>query len=197
MNEDLEATLHTIAAALGPLHDDAFNPTRAIATHVVEVNEFTRPYLTANEHVTTHPGLRHPTGAGTLNTPKGDQDARKLYDQAVHTISTTYTALVPHTRPDGPADMPPPPAHLISMLATIRRALQQITLEAAVEHHAKPLRQLATNLNAWTETWTPEPDYPVCSNPQARWRCQGHPVIANGLCNSCYHHQRRQEAQAS
>lgn len=192
-------TLQTIAAALAPLHDDAYSPVRAIATQPVELNEFTRPHWRPDRG--THPHLRHATGARPHQDAAGDHDARHLYGRAARTITGAYDLLVPpaaRQRPRGAADTTPPPSDLVGMLAVIHQVLTRWDSQGQRARDLAPVRDdqvrhlehLAQLVAPWTRTWTPPKGHDICPNPKTRPRCNGHPIHADGLCRSCYDHQR-------
>jgi hypothetical protein len=198
---DLAEQLQSIARAVHRLHEDAWSSVRAVAHQPIVENEFTRPHLVANDRVTTHPHLRHATGAKATNQPVGDQQVLGLYRHTIDTITGAYDALIPpaqRQRPRGAGDGPARPDDLVSMLAQLHQVIgawhrmgqRAIDLQTVLEDHVRQLEQLATALRGWHTTWTPPPAFEICTNPDGRRRCIGHPVIANRLCRSCYDHER-------
>lgn len=75
----LHDALTTIAKALPSLHDDAYNPNRAISTPPVDIKVDDRWH---DRPGTAHPHLRHPAGATSHTTPAGDRD--RLIDWLEH-----------------------------------------------------------------------------------------------------------------
>lgn len=197
--------LEQIAAALPHLHDDAFNPIRAIATQPVELNEFTRPHWQPERG--THPHLRRPTGARPATIPTGDRAALNLYRHTARIILDAYTALVPpaaRQRPRGGRDGDPPPLELVGMLTQLHRTIDQWDcqgqraqdLRPVLHDHLHHLERLADTLTRWTTTWTPPAGHETCPNPRGRHRCTGHAEVGE-LCRSCYNHENYRERRAS
>lgn len=184
----LHDALVTIARALPSLHDDAYNPNRAIATPPVDTKVDDRWH---DRPGTAHPHLRHPQGATTIPTPAGDRDSLRLYRQACRTITAAYTALVPAARPQG-ANPTPTPVQLVGQLALIGRSHVDTTGQAA---HVTRLFRLADTLEPWANKprVLPPDEREQCWNPRGRGRCKGYPLVANGLCNSCYQHEYRKK----
>lgn len=168
--------LTTIAKALHPLHDDAYNPNRALGAPPAGQVDDDR----WNTAAPSHPHLRHATGAKALTAPQGDPEAARLYGNTARTIGTIYTAVSGQHRAHG--DGPATPAALVSQLATISRS------DLTTTQHDQ-LQRIAEHLAPWAQPAQVSTADP-CANPRRRRRCHGHPIHADRLCRSCYDHER-------